>query len=122
MLSNKKWSLLLVLLTVASLVLAACQPVVETVVVTQVVEGEVVEVEVTAPPKYPEGPILAEELVPCLPLPEIATSGGGVGLASQVSEASKVVRAMVIVGGRARTSMPLCRCARILPTLAFKVE
>jgi len=91
---NKKWFVLTSLIVVVGILVAACQPekVVETVVVTQVVEGELVEVIVTATPSaeeavepaetVAEGIILAEGLVPCLPLPEIAGGGSGPGVAA----------------------------------------
>ena len=82
------------LVVVVGILVTACQPekVVETVVVTQVVEGEPVEVVVTATPSaeeieeavepVAEGSIPAEGLVPCLPLPEIASGGSGPGVAA----------------------------------------
>jgi peptide/nickel transport system substrate-binding protein len=83
--TRQKALILISLLIVASMVLAACQPtaaptpekIVETVVVTQIVEGEVQEVVITATPApveeaMPEGPIMAEGMVACLPLPELA--------------------------------------------------
>jgi peptide/nickel transport system substrate-binding protein len=98
------------LLIIFSMVLAACAPaatptperIVETIVVTQIVEGEVVEViitptpapEVPAPPVVSEGPIMADGLVACLPLPEIAYSTGGARTASlaQVDTSALVTR------------------------------
>jgi hypothetical protein len=89
--TRPKGLILFSLLIIASMVLAACQPaaaptperIVETIVVTQIVEGEVVEVIITptpAPetpaPVVSEGPIMADGLVPCLPLPEMAYGTG----------------------------------------------
>ncbi len=97
--TRPKGLILFSLLIIASMVLAACQPaatptperVVETIVVTQIVEGEVVEVIITptpAPetpaPVVSEGPIMADGLVACLPLPEIAYGTGGARTASLV--------------------------------------
>jgi peptide/nickel transport system substrate-binding protein len=83
--TRQKALILVSMLIIASMVLAACQPaaaptperIVETIVVTQMVEGEVQEVIITATPApvveaAPEGPIMADGLVPCLPLPELA--------------------------------------------------
>lgn len=90
---SKKLFALTSLIVVVGILVTACQPekVVETVVVTQIVEGEQVEVVVTATPSAEEavepaepaaeGFIPAEGLVPCLPLPGIATGGSGPGLA-----------------------------------------
>jgi len=74
------------LVIIASLVLAACQPqeVVKTVVVTEVVEvagaTQIVEKVVTVEPEAPEeeGPLPAEGMIACQPLPELAmgTTGG----------------------------------------------
>jgi peptide/nickel transport system substrate-binding protein len=89
--TRPKGLILFSLLIIASMVLAACQPaaaptperIVETIVVTQIVEGEVVEVIITptpAPetpaPVESEGPIMADGLVACLPLPEMAYGSG----------------------------------------------
>ena len=107
--TRQKGLILFSLLIIASMVLAACQPaatptperVVETVVVTQIVEGEVQEVIITATPapvtpapEVSEGPILADGLVACLPLPEVAYGTGGARTASlaQVDTASLVTR------------------------------
>jgi peptide/nickel transport system substrate-binding protein len=83
--TRQKALILVSMLIIASMVLAACQPaaaptaetIIETVIVTQIVEGEVQEVIITATPApveevMPEGPIMADGLVPCLPLPELA--------------------------------------------------
>jgi peptide/nickel transport system substrate-binding protein len=106
MFSSKKLMLVFGVLIIASMVLAACggQPVVETVVVTEVVEvagtPQVVEKvitatpapEVEAPPAMEEGPIMAEEgLIPCNPIPEMAFDSSGpqmVSLRSPVEIAS----------------------------------
>jgi hypothetical protein len=107
--TRPKGLILFSLLIIASMVLAACQPaatptperIVETVVVTQVVEGEVQEVIITATPapetpapEVSEGPIMADGLVACLPLPEIAYGTGGARTASlaQAEPASLVTR------------------------------
>jgi peptide/nickel transport system substrate-binding protein len=107
--TRPKWLILFSLLIIASLVLAACQPaatptperIVETVVVTQVIEGEVQEVIITATPapetpapEVSEGPIMADGLVACLPLPEVAYGTGGARTASlaQTEPASLVTR------------------------------
>lgn len=89
--SKSKGLALFSLVVVLSMVLAACAPqeVVKTVVVTEVVEvpgaTQIVEKVVTAAPGVEAGPIPAEGLVPCNPLPELpeaanylssATSGG----------------------------------------------
>jgi ABC-type transport system substrate-binding protein len=89
------------MLIIASMVLAACQPaaaptperIVETIVVTQIVEGEVQEVIITATPAPvveapPEGPIMADGLVPCLPLPELAYGTGGSARTASVAQAA----------------------------------
>jgi len=89
---SKKQFVLTSLVVIVGLLAVGCQPktVVETkeVVVTQVVEGEPVEVVVTATPSA-EGAvevatefIPAEGLVPCQPLPDIAGGGSGPGLAA----------------------------------------
>ena len=106
MFSSKKLMLVFGILIITSMVLAACggQPVVETVVVTEVVEvagtPQVVEKvitatpapEVEAPPAMEEGPIMAEEgLIPCNPIPEMAFDSSGpqmVSLRSPVEIAS----------------------------------
>jgi len=82
---SKKLMIVLGLVVVASMVLAACQPqtVVQTVVVTEIVAGTPVEVIVTATPApptglvIPEGPVAAEGMVACNPLPTAALSGSG---------------------------------------------
>jgi peptide/nickel transport system substrate-binding protein len=88
---SKKLFVLTSLLVVVGILVAACQPetVVETVVVTEVVEGEQVEVVVTATPSAEEpeevaaeGPIPAEGLIPCMPLPSIAGGRSGPGVAA----------------------------------------
>jgi peptide/nickel transport system substrate-binding protein len=105
MFSSKKLMLVFSVLIVASMVLAACaaQPVVETVIVTEVVEvagtPEVIEKVITStpapeveePPAMEEGPIMAEGMVPCNPIPEMAFDSSGaqmVGLRSPVQVAS----------------------------------
>jgi peptide/nickel transport system substrate-binding protein len=93
--TRQKALILVSLLIVASMALAACQPaaaptaetIVETVIVTQMVEGEVQEVIITATPApvveaAPEGPIMAEGMVACLPLPELAYGEGAARTAS----------------------------------------
>jgi len=93
MFSSKKLMFIFGALIIASMVLASCapaEPVIETVVVTEVVEvaGEetVVEKIITAtpapeeeaPPEEGEGPIMAEEgLIPCNPVPELAFNSEG---------------------------------------------
>lgn len=78
-------------LIIAAFVLSACQPVettvevVKTVVVTEIVEKEgetiveTVVVEVTAEPQpeveEAEGPLMADAMVACQPIPELAVSG-----------------------------------------------
>ncbi len=97
MFQSKKLTLVFGLLMVASFILAACQPaapqvetIVETVMVTQVVEGDVVEVVVTATP-VPEEVMPPEPrtLVICLGQePEtLYALGGSMLAASQVLEA-----------------------------------
>jgi hypothetical protein len=90
---SKKLFVLTSLLVVVGILVVACQPetVVETVVVTEVVEGEQVEVVVTATPSAEEpeevaaeGPIPAEGLIPCMPLPSIAGGRSGPGVAAPV--------------------------------------
>ncbi len=110
MFNSKKLMLVFGALVIASMILAACggQPVVETVIVTEVVEvagtPEVVEkvitatpaAEVEAPPAEAEGPILAEEgLIPCNPIPEMAFSSGGPQMVSlrSSSQAADVAQA-----------------------------
>jgi peptide/nickel transport system substrate-binding protein len=100
---GKRLLVLTSLLVVVGILITACQPekVVETVVVTQVTEGETVEVVVTATPSaeepeetIAEGPIPADGLVPCLPLPEMAFGGSGPGVAalarSRTADVSRV--------------------------------
>lgn len=86
---SKKWLLALGVIIVASMVLAACAPETITVIETVIVAGtpQVVEVEVTPAPKYPEGPLPAAELIPCLPLPELAYSEGGSHMAKIITTA-----------------------------------
>jgi peptide/nickel transport system substrate-binding protein len=96
--SLARFPIVLSLLIIASLILAACgqqaapQPeeIIKTVVVTQVVEGETVEVVVTPTPgaeaETPTGDvehyILADEQIPCKPLPEMAFLTTGSEIAS----------------------------------------
>jgi peptide/nickel transport system substrate-binding protein len=85
---NKKLMFVLGLVVVASMVLSACQPqtVVQTVVVTEMVAGTPQTVIVTATPApttdtgpaIPVGPLPAEAMVACNPLPTAALSGSGV--------------------------------------------
>lgn len=96
--SPKKWQALLGLLMIASLLLVACAPstpatpetIIQTVVVTQMVEGEPVEVVVTPTPSPDTGDsdagfLAADGLGACLPLPEMEISVVGSGpLASRV--------------------------------------
>ena len=94
MFTSKKLSLVIGLLVLVSLVLAACQPaatpaepVIQTVVVTQIVEGEPVEVvQVVTPTPEPEGP---RTLVICLGQePDtLYPYGGSMLAATQVKEA-----------------------------------
>jgi peptide/nickel transport system substrate-binding protein len=106
--TRPKGLILFSLLIIASMVLAACQPaaaptperIVETIVVTQIVEGEVVEViitptpaPVTPAPVVSEGPIMADGLVACQPLPELAYgTGARTASLAQVDAASLVNR------------------------------
>jgi len=98
MFQSKKLTLVFAALMVASFVLAACQPaaapevetVVETVVVTEIVEGETVEVVVTATPAPEPEPVMEPRtLVICLGQePDTLYIYGGSMLASsQVQEA-----------------------------------
>jgi ABC-type transport system substrate-binding protein len=87
-------------LAVVSLLLAACEastPEPEVVEVTRVVAGtpEVVEVTVVSEPPEEEGdgPIPADGLTPCLPLPEIALGNRGPGVASGRDMSQPVVQA-----------------------------
>jgi peptide/nickel transport system substrate-binding protein len=99
--TRQKVLILVSMLIIASMVLAACQPaaaptperIVETIVVTQMVEGEVQEVIITTTPApvveaAPEGPIMADGLVPCLPLPELAYGTGGAARTASVAQAA----------------------------------
>jgi ABC-type transport system substrate-binding protein len=102
MFSNKKLMLVFSVLIIASMVLAACggQAVVETIIVTEVVEIEgtpqVIEKVITAtpapateePPSM-DGPFMAEGLIPCNPIPEMAFDTGGAQLIS-FNSATKV--------------------------------
>ena len=99
MFSNKKLMLVFGVLIIASMILAACggQTVVETIIVTEVVEiagtPQVIEKVITAtpPPATEEppsmdGPFLAEEgLIPCNPIPEVAFNSGSAQMASLTS-------------------------------------
>ncbi len=74
---NKRWMLITGLILLAAVALAACQPAEgETVVVTVIVPetGEVQVVEAEEPAE--EGPMLADGMVECLPLPEMAYTMG----------------------------------------------
>jgi len=63
--SKKRWWLVASLLVIASMILASCaQPEVVTVVVTEIVEGEPVEVVVTATPEPEEGEAPLAEVNP----------------------------------------------------------
>jgi peptide/nickel transport system substrate-binding protein len=111
--TRPKGLILFSLLIIASMVLAACQPaaaptperIVETIVVTQIVEGEVVEVIITptpAPetpaPVVSEGPVMADGLVACLPLPEIAYgTGARTASLAQVDTSALVTRQVTSV-------------------------
>jgi ABC-type transport system substrate-binding protein len=85
MFHDKKWLLVLGILIVTAAAITSCaqEPETLTVIQTVIVEGtpQFIEVEVTPVPEYPEGPIAADGLVDCLPLPEMAYSGGGSKLA-----------------------------------------
>jgi ABC-type transport system substrate-binding protein len=92
--NGKKWFLTLASVVVVSLIVTSCQcqpkVVTEEVVVTVETEGETVEKVVTVMPTAdvpPEGPIAADGLVACKPLPDIAFNGGSgsAHLASMVS-------------------------------------
>jgi ABC-type transport system substrate-binding protein len=110
------------------MVLAACaQPtperIVETVIVTEVVEVEgetvvqevikTVEVEVEVPAEAPaaEGPIMADGMVPCQPLPEMAwgsveqasAAAPAPGIVSDVPKAEAVTSAFAQQGGAVYT-------------------
>jgi peptide/nickel transport system substrate-binding protein len=110
--TRQKALILVSMLIIASMVLAACQPaaaptperIVETIVVTQVIEGEVQEVIITATPAPvveapPAGPIMADGLVPCLPLPELAYGEPAARTASlaQVGASALVTREVASV-------------------------
>ena len=95
MFSSKKLMGAFGILIIASMVLAACggQPVVETVIVTEIVEieGEEVVVEkiitATPPPETEEppsmeGPFMAEGLVPCNDIPELAFNSSSTQMVS----------------------------------------
>jgi hypothetical protein len=117
--TRQKALILVSLLIVASMVLAACQPaaaptpetIVETIVVTQIVEGEVQEVIITATPApveevMPEGPIMADGLVPCLPLPELAYGTGGSARTASVAQAAPAASGLYRTGFHARCTGP----------------
>ena len=103
MFSSKKLMAAFGILIIASLVLAACggQTVVETIIVTEVVEIEgtpqVIEKVITATPPpateeppSTEGPLLADGMIPCEPIPEFAFNSGStqmVSLSSPIPEA-----------------------------------
>ena len=95
MFSSKKLMAAFGILIIASLVLAACgaQPVIETVIVTEVVEvagtPQVIEKVITATPQPEteappsmEGPFMAEGLVPCNDIPELAFNSGSTQMVS----------------------------------------
>jgi ABC-type transport system substrate-binding protein len=101
MFNSKKMMSIFGAVIIASMILAACagQPVVETVVVTEVVEIEgeqqIVEKIITATPApvveepepAEEGPIMADEgLIPCQPVPEVAFNNGGLQMVSFTSQ------------------------------------
>ena len=112
MFSSKKLMLVFGILIIASMVLAACggaQPVVETVVVTEIVEVEGEEVvvekiitatpapEVEEPPAMEEGPIMAEDgLIPCNDIPDLAFNSSGAQMVSLSSpvEIARVPQAL----------------------------
>jgi ABC-type transport system substrate-binding protein len=71
MYSKKTGFLYLVLAALALLAIAGCQPTERIVEVTRVVEVPGEQVEVTAAPSA-EGPLAAEGMVPCQPIPELA--------------------------------------------------
>ncbi|MES0362290.1 MAG: hypothetical protein ABUK20_15335, partial [Anaerolineales bacterium] len=103
MFSSKKLMAAFGVLIIASMVLAACggQAVVETIIVTEVVEIEgtpqVIEKVITATPPpateeppSTEGPLLADGMIPCEPIPELAFNSGStqmVSLSSPIPEA-----------------------------------
>jgi ABC-type transport system substrate-binding protein len=89
--SKKLWSGLS-LLVLLSMVLAACAtPTPQTIEVTRIVEGEpqtvevTVEVPVEVPVEAPTGPIAADGLVDCMPLPEAPAAGAGGAALAQTS-------------------------------------
>ncbi|RPI34648.1 MAG: ABC transporter substrate-binding protein [Chloroflexota bacterium] len=104
---------LLALLVISSMLLASCQPastatperIVETVIVTQIVEGTpqvfVTEVPVTQPATGNEGEttdtgfIAADEMVACMPLPEVVTPTTSLGSLHLASLAAQTVEAPV---------------------------
>ncbi len=96
--SKKLWggTSLLVLL---SMILASCAapaPTPQTIEVTRVVAGtpERVEVVVTAAPPaaVAEGPIPAQGLVECLPIPEVPTAGGGSPRLARTADVARPAR------------------------------
>jgi ABC-type transport system substrate-binding protein len=82
MFSKRSGFLYLALAAIALLAIAGCQPSERVVEVTRVVEVPGAEVQVTAPPAGEEGPLAAEGMVPCQPLPEMAF---GVGASPHVA-------------------------------------
>jgi peptide/nickel transport system substrate-binding protein len=122
--TRQKALILVSMLIIASMVLAACQPaaaptaetIIETVVVTQIVEGEVQEVIITATPApveevMPEGPIMADGLVPCLPLPELAYGTGGAARTASVAQAAPAASVYTELA-----SMPGAQTQQITPS------
>ncbi len=107
MFSKKTGFLFLLLAVVALLAIAGCQPSERVVEVTRVVEVPGEEVVVEAPPAGPEGPIMAEGMVPCMPLPEMAFGTGAsphvASLASTAPEASSIFSAPQVLPAQQAT-------------------
>ena len=76
MLSKRSGFLYLALALLALLAIAGCQPAERVVEVTRVVEVPGEEVIVEVPAEGEEGPLAADAMVPCMPLPELAFEVG----------------------------------------------
>lgn len=94
MFSKRSGFLYLALAAIALLAIAGCQPTERVVEVTRVVEVPGEEVIVEVPAEGEEGPLAADGMVACMPLPEMAFDAGGAShvasLASTAPEAGPV--------------------------------